>query len=367
MAFIDQVQDLTSLTVSDNGELSQFLSDGVIDVTTRWLAVKPADVELFAASEEFTAGNGADLNGARIISVIRENGVDNKWRSCRKIPISKQYDVTDKESLEYASSTNPAYMVDANGLVNVFPLPGSDPNAFKVYYVNNAPQDDGGATLAHDDTTIKYFPNDKIYLVIIYAGMRLILSEIGGIANLSIVAVPPDTPDITATTISFSAQAPEYTAPTIGDATEELTTTMDADSAGYGTDADFLNYSKWFSVAGEFIEDEEDSELAGLQLQKISTYISSYNTAMQNKLNEFNDTNAEYQAQLQISIQNAQISNQEDSQKLQKFQSEIASYQADVTKEIQEHTAKLTGLQSQYMLLKNDYDSAFGIAAPKKQ
>ena len=27
MAFIDQVQDLTSLTVSDNGELSQFLSD----------------------------------------------------------------------------------------------------------------------------------------------------------------------------------------------------------------------------------------------------------------------------------------------------------------------------------------------------
>ena len=71
MAFIDQVQDLTSLTVSDNGELSQFLSDGVIDVTTRWLAVRPGDVELFAAAEEFTSGNGVDLKGARIISVIR--------------------------------------------------------------------------------------------------------------------------------------------------------------------------------------------------------------------------------------------------------------------------------------------------------
>ena len=47
MAFIDQVQDLTSLTVSDNGELSQFLKDGVLDVTNRWLSVKPQDVELF--------------------------------------------------------------------------------------------------------------------------------------------------------------------------------------------------------------------------------------------------------------------------------------------------------------------------------
>ena len=44
MAFIDQVQDLTSLTVSDNDELSQFLKDGVLDVTNRWLAMKPQDI-----------------------------------------------------------------------------------------------------------------------------------------------------------------------------------------------------------------------------------------------------------------------------------------------------------------------------------
>ena len=281
MAFIDQVQDLTSLTVSDNSELSQFLSDGVIDVTTRWLAVKPADVELFAAAEEFTSGNGVDLKGARIISVIRENGVNNQWRSCRKIAASNQYDVTDKESLEYASSTNPAYMVDENGLINVFPIPGADPNAFKVYYVNNIPQDDGGSALAHDDTTIKYFPNDKIYLVIMYAGLRLIQTQLG------------------------------YTAPVVGSATEELTAPMDADSAGYGTDADFLNYSKWFSVAGEFIEDEEDSELAAMQLQKISTYVNSYNSAMQSKLNE------------------------------------------------------TQAMQARYAILSKVYDSAFGIAAPK--
>ena len=48
MAFIDQVQDLTSLTVGDNDELSQFLKDGVMDVTNKWLLVRPQDIDLFA-------------------------------------------------------------------------------------------------------------------------------------------------------------------------------------------------------------------------------------------------------------------------------------------------------------------------------
>ena len=271
MAFIDQVQDLTSLTVSDNGELSQFLSDGVIDVTTRWLAVKPGDVELFAAVTAEQTSNGANLNGARIISVIRENGVNNQWRSCRKIAASSQYDVTDKESLEYASSTNPAYMIDENGLVSVFPTPGSDPNAYKIYYINNTPQDDGGATLAHDDTTIKYFPNDKIYLVIMYAGLRLIQTQLG------------------------------YTAPVVSGDGTELTgvSVLDTDNT-IDVHADQIEFDQWWSTAGHFIEDEEDSELAGLQMQKISTYINSYSTAMQSKLNETQAMQARYAILSQI-------------------------------------------------------------------
>ena len=88
MAFIDQVQDLTSLTASDTDELSQFLKDGVIDVTSRWLAIRPQDVELFGRETSEQTSNGSlNLNGARIISVIREDGVtSNNWRACRKKP-----------------------------------------------------------------------------------------------------------------------------------------------------------------------------------------------------------------------------------------------------------------------------------------
>ena len=106
MAFIDQVQDLTSLTVSDNDELSQFLKDGVMDVTNRWIAMKPMDMELFVReSAETTSNASLNLNGAKIISVVREDGVtSNNWRPCRKISPAQQYLVTDTES-EVKSST----------------------------------------------------------------------------------------------------------------------------------------------------------------------------------------------------------------------------------------------------------------------
>ena len=218
MAFIDQVQDLTSLTVSDNDELSQFLKDGVLDVTSRWLAIKPQDVELFAReSSETTSNASLNLNGAKIISVVREDGVtSNNWRPCRKISPSQQYLVTDTESLSFASKFNPTYMVGDAGKISVFPAPGADPNAFKVYYVNKDPVNSSGSALIHSHDDILYFPIDKVYLVVIYAGMKLLQANMGAttITDLSVTAVPPDVPTITVSTISFSATAPSYTTPT---------------------------------------------------------------------------------------------------------------------------------------------------------
>ena len=400
MAFIDQVQDLTSLTVSDNDELSQFLQDGVIDVTTRCLIMRPQDLNKFMAVSAEQTSNGVDLNGAKIIKVIRENGTNNQWRSCRKIDPGDQYNVTDIDSLEYASKINPVYMEDEDGKISVFPTPDVNPDAYKIYYVNNTPQDHGGSALAHDDTTIKYFPSDKIYLVIIYAGMKLLQAAMGAktISDLSITAVPPDTPSapsfdtvtVSATTArAISASAPTFTAPTVGGADEQLTATMDADSAGYGTEADFLNFSKWFSVASEFIEDEEDTELAAAQLQKINSYISAYQAEIQVQLNEFNEANVAYQQDVQEALSEMQVAAakaQKDADfaqqktitsyanKLQRYQNEITAYSADVNNQVQEYTANLQAdnteyqwLEKQYSNLKEQYDTAFAMQQPKQQ
>ena len=66
MAFVDQVQDLTSLTVSDNDELSQFLKDGVIDVTNRWLAIRPQDAENFVVKSTEQTANDFDIGTTKI-------------------------------------------------------------------------------------------------------------------------------------------------------------------------------------------------------------------------------------------------------------------------------------------------------------
>lgn len=191
--FDDQVMGLTALTISGSStdpsqaELSQFLKDGVMDVTTKCIASYPAEIDLFARRSATTAANATlNLNGARIISVMREAGADGDsftdgntaWRECRKIPLSLQSRVTDSDSLYFASKYNPVYTVDENGGINVFPVPDADEDGFRVYYVNNDPVNDSGSTLAYNHSTIKYFPADKVYLVPLYASIKSIEAKL---------------------------------------------------------------------------------------------------------------------------------------------------------------------------------------------
>ena len=148
---------LTGLTVSGSStapsqtELSTFLNDAVIDVTSKWLVGHPEDRDQFTrVSTEFTSDpSSLDFNGAEIISVVRESGTDNDWRPCRKIPLSMQSQVVDTESLSFASKYHPVYMIMEDGKISVFPSAGSNTDAFKVYYVNNSPEEADGTALQH--------------------------------------------------------------------------------------------------------------------------------------------------------------------------------------------------------------------------
>jgi len=66
--------------------------------------------------------------------------------------------------------------------------------------------------------------------------------------------------------------------------------------------------------------------------------LQEYNANIQNELNNFNKEQVEYQAKLQIAIQNAQLESSDDAQKLQLYGAELSSYQADVSTEVQEYT-----------------------------
>ena len=464
--FEERVEGLTGLTVTSSSsptqaELTEFLKDGVIEVTERVVTLRPQEAMSFQRESSIYNDNGLDLGGPKIISVLRENNADGSsdgstaWRECRQVSAGKQSRVVDSTSLEYATKYNPVYIIGNSG-INVYPTPDDTNDGYKVYYVNNVPTDKTNeVSLIYSHSDIKYFPSDKYYLVILYAACQSLLNNLSSysisesIPSLSLpeAPVPPSAPsfttpsissvvigsttigtmpDIDSTTISNVGTPPTYTAPTVGGATEELTASIEAATAGEATDK--YDFSRWFDLAADYIEDEEDIELAQAQIQKIGKYIDAYSTQMQSNLNTFNKEDKEYQAKLQEAIQQAQINaakataqaqidaskitqqsqldsakeatqaqldaadaqqetalllqkeNQEYAAKLQQFSSDLGKYSAEVQAKVQDHAAQINEISAEiqkdsteynwmsqrYGALKGQYDQAFGLMAPKE-
>ena len=191
--FEARVEGLTGLSIDGSSsptqtELTEFLKDGVIDVTERVIALKPQESIYFQRESSTYGTNGLDLGGPKIISVLRENAADGSsdgstaWRECSQISAGKQSRVVDSTSLEYATKYNPVYIIGDSG-INVYPTPDSTDDGYKVYYINNVPTDKTNeATLTYAHSDIKYFPSDKYYLVILYAACQSLLNALSAIA-----------------------------------------------------------------------------------------------------------------------------------------------------------------------------------------
>ena len=78
--FEERVEGLTGLTVTSSSsptqaELTEFLKDGVIEVTNRITQLSPEDALAFTReSSEITSQAGIQVNGAKIVSLVRETG-----------------------------------------------------------------------------------------------------------------------------------------------------------------------------------------------------------------------------------------------------------------------------------------------------
>ena len=191
-----------------------------------------------------------------------------------------------------------------------------------------------------------------------YVPQVLTLGTAPTISNLSISATPPVAPALSSNSVSFSSTAPTYvqpvvslgSAPSISDLS--ITTpvpippVLTDNSVSFSTTAPVYTppvTSPSFGTVDTFISTDEDVELAGAKIQEINAQIGEYQANIQNQLNVFNDANVEYQAELQKAIQNAQLSQSDDAQALQKYSAEIQSYQAQIGKEIQEYQQNMEG------------------------
>ena len=182
-----QVEGLTSLAIDGTStpteaELSQFLIDGVLEVTTKWLLVSPQDRNLFVReSAEYDSNSSSPFSDeVDLVSVLREAGTTGDFRFCKEIPVALESRAQETSSLFYASKYHPVYTRNANVVIKVFPEPtGGGANSYKVLYINNEPKGDGTSdSLAHGHSAIGYFPSKLVNLVVMYASIKALEAKI---------------------------------------------------------------------------------------------------------------------------------------------------------------------------------------------
>ena len=352
MSFSTQITDLVGGTI-DQDACDQWLEDGVREL----INVFPSKLkEMCYAKSTFTsaaAGSEAETIASQHLGSVYAGSV-----ACRKIIASDKYKAADSGSVEFATSTDPVYYIEG-GKLNILPASLSG-----IYYIVGTPSID-----ADSDSSISNFPDEAEYLVVLYASIKQLHqymnSKKGDLPTFT-SPVKPSFPSLSAQTVTISGTAPTYIMPvketqvafssyTSGLSETDpgvfsLSAVTPAVPSLSSTSISFSQAAPTFSkqvVAPDFaqvntyIDTNEDTELAGAKLQEIGAQLQKYSADIQNEQAKFNKESVEYQAQLQISIHNAQFDNQEDGRTLQKYQAEVASFQSEVTKQVQEYTQKL--------------------------
>jgi len=349
MSFKTQVEDIVG-SVGDDDALSQWLTDSAVAI----INVAPQSKQYqFANSDYFTStviGSETEVIGSGKVLSVYANGV-----VCRFINSALKYRAADSDDMEYATATDPVFYV-SNGKINA--LPASIACRYdEITYPSPL----------YGDSEITNFPGDAEQLVVLATAIKARIRQLADkrsditlpLAISANTPVAPATPSFTysdasssgvnSSTVSFSATAPTFTQPVVA--------------------PDWADADDWVT--------EEDSEMVASRMQIIGGQLNEYQTDIQNQLQKFNKENAEYQAELQVSITNArnaqqeyiteaQLSTdvdkqnklqslakevQEYSAELQKHSTEIQSYSAQVSAEVQEFANTVQGVNADHKMM----------------
>ena len=195
----------------------------------------------------------------------------------------------------------------------------------------------------------------------------------------SIGSVAPASPSLTQVTFTSVDTALDIVTPVVATATLAAATIYTGSAPNFtkpfaGPD---------FAQVNTYIDTDEDTELANAKILEINSQLSQYQSDIQNEQAEFNKEHAIYQAAIQDSSQTLQIANgvnlaqaqsdlavatsnkdrdlqrqlqnnvntmqaiiNDNNRKIALYQSEIQTYQANVSKEVQVYSSKM----SQYQL-----------------
>ena len=402
MSFSTQITDLVGGTI-DQTACDQWAADAckeIIHQLPAKLKAKCATISIINA----TNGTTLDLDGkGEILSITRLSADSGGYyKPCREIPAMYGDLANDSTDLNYyATASDPVYYITSNtsSAVTLFVKPTTtDAQPANAYHITYPTVDVDSVSI------IANFPDEAEYLVVLYVAIKQLHQYMNSkrsdlpsdlvapvLETVSeslptwsapsdfVAPVKPAVPSLSAQSVTITGTAPTFTKPVrrpqtaFSSYTSGLTET-DPDTfsissvapAAPALSTTSVTFSQAaptfakpavaldFAQVNTYIDTNEDIELASSKLQEISSQLNEYSANIQNEQAKFNKESVEYQAQLQISIQNAQFDDREDGRKLQKYQAEVSTYQANVNKEVQQYSTKL----SQYQLeLNTSYQS----------
>ena len=419
-----RVEDLVG-AVSD----TQLITDSLTSAAEELVSALPKEC-LWVVSDNSGDQTSANytLNRCVILNVYRESGTDGEYHTCKEVPAHYLGHVQDVNSVWYPSKSEPVYML-RNSSVYVYPVPGASPDAFQVEFVKSP-------SVAFGSSSIANFPDEYESVVVTGAAMKCTLRLMSN-SVASITAVPPDIPGLpsisytdasighavsSAQDIPSGSVAPtdaasssssgstdsSYTSPTAeGSAMTKGLLSMTA--GAINNDTDQIDYDKFWDVLADYIENEEDVELASAQLSKIRTYIDAFQAEVQDAsaamqatiedaknvtqasiatagdatrvsiANAGNDVNVAIAKMTQstgaalqkmsvstnVNIQNATKAMdalvQDYNLTINRYSQELGQYQAEVSKEIEESNSKFSQYSKLYDILTKEYERGLTI------
>ena len=392
-SFETQIDALTGFGTGDatkQGYINDWLQAGAREI----IDVLPmSKLDRMSEEQEFHSGNikadnpadGVSVEDSKILHVLRAEDITATpvvYQPCREVHADQIGRVIDSNYMEYATSTDPAYYVSNKKLFVLPDHPTAPTNSgnedCKLVKIN-----EDRTNLTYDDTSVENFPKEATNAVVLFAArnalvrlMNLKHSSVSAlnVSDLSISATAPVSPAIT--TVSYSAatnadassttqstvslgvtpakidvdtSAPTYTKPsltltTLGLPDLNISASAPADITVNSASVSFSQAVPQFTPPvltvdmnqfETFLETDEDTELAQLQLGRLNNEVSQYQSNIQNEIANFNESVESYRAELQKSIKDAELTSAKEAQEIQEYSNDIQKYSQNVQKEVQ--------------------------------
>jgi len=155
--FQTQLEDIVGGSSVDTTAMSDWLTAGarkILDV------LSPTKLQRIVSSAAFT--NTVDVEGKKVISVSRKDSSNSDlFMPCRLIAPNQRGRVLDSNYMEYATRSDPAYLIDGD-VLEIFPDTEASSDG-RLDYINSA------ITVAYSASSIDNFPDEAEKAVVLYA------------------------------------------------------------------------------------------------------------------------------------------------------------------------------------------------------